>query len=112
MLLGGLAALWLTHTIVLNLVTLLHTLEYGPIREYGLTCNVPLYKSKLLHQMGYGARALDSVNFRKFRVRGLDSLPSNELYPPRQSSTYKSAILAEYWRSEVAKFTLAQWRSI
>ena len=35
----------------------------------------------------------------------------NELYSRKQTSTYKSAILADIQRTEVAEFALAQWYS-
>ena len=38
--------------------------------------------------------------------------PLNELYSPKKSSTYRSAILPDLQRSQVAEFALAQWYSI
>ena len=35
----------------------------------------------------------------------------NQLYSPKQSSTYKSAILADLQRSQVAEFAISQWYS-
>jgi hypothetical protein len=71
--------LWPTHTKFSN------TTAHVRVREYGVTCTVPLYKSKLLHQKGYGARARDSVNFRKFSsciVRVRRACAGWTVYPP------------------------------
>jgi hypothetical protein len=93
MLLGGLAALWpttcSTHTKFSN------TTSHVRVREYGLTCTVPLYKSKLLHQQGYGARARDFVNFGKCIARARRACAGWTVYHPMSvippnNSTYKS----------------------
>jgi hypothetical protein len=67
-----------THTKFSNTTAVLHTLEYlskrGIHTKFSTRVRSDLYctivKEQIISQKGYGARARDSVNFRKFPRAG------------------------------------------